>query len=252
MAAVIDAGLGGGKTTTKKTTTTTTQPKSTTPVGSVSTAVVAGRADPVPSSSVNTNNSYYTVSDGTNRTAVDSKTGSVVGGASGTVNTPTPEPSYGGSSGATQQQTVAVNNYYDDLLEAFMNESKAARDSMINAIMANLDSIKGTYRGQIQDITDEYDRLVNENEVRKDRARRVIRENQANRGQLDSGLGRQEQLNMNIGYDNITSNLNSARTKAVNDILALIAQAEAEAETNKANANNNYANSLLQFRLANS
>lgn len=157
----------------------------------------------------------------------------------------------GGSSGASYS-APAVNNYYNDLIAAFESESAAARDNAINAILRNLDALKGTYQGQIKDVQNEYQRLIDENELKKERARRVVRENQANRGQLDSGLGRQEQLNLDTDYNNITSNLNSAKTKAVNDIMNLIAQAEAEAETNKANIRNNYANSLLQFKLANS
>ena len=68
---------------------------------------------------------------------------------------------------------------------------------------------------------------------------------------IENLLKTQELLNQNVGYDKITSNLKSARAKAINDIYNLITQAEAEAESGKANINNNYANSLLQFRLAN-
>lgn len=166
--------------------------------------------------------------------------GSYYGGGSG-----------GGGGGSYEPVYEGSNNYYDDLMAAFMEQSAAARDAAIEAILKNLDAVKGSYKSQIEDVIAEYQKLVNQNEVAKDRARRVIRENQANRGQLDSGLGRQEQLDMNIGYDNITSNLNAARVKAVNDINNLIIQAEAEANTNKANVINNYNNALLEYRLAN-
>lgn len=163
---------------------------------------------------------------------------------------PTPKYSSGGGGGGGGYSEPS-NNYYNDLMSTFMSQSAAARDAAIEAIVKQLEATKGTYNSQIDDVNNEYSRLIDENEVRKDRARRVVRENQANRGQLDTGLGRQEQLNLNVGYDNITSNLKSANTKAVNDIMNLIAQAEAEAEANKANVRNNYTNSLLQFRLAN-
>jgi len=172
-------------------------------------------------------------------------------GNSNNNSTPATSSGGGGGGGGSTSYSAPVNNYYNDFLAAFSEQSAAARDEAIRAIMKNLDTVKGTYNNQIADVSDQYDRLVNENEVKKDRARRIIRENQANRGQLDSGLGRQELLNMNIGYDNITSNLNAARRKAINDIYNRITQAEAEAETNKANVRNNYANSMLQFRLAN-
>ena len=156
---------------------------------------------------------------------------------------------YGGGGGG--ESYSSGNDYYASLLASFESQAKQARDAAIAAIMKNLEATKGTYNNQIEEVKDKYGRLIDENEVKKYQARRVIRENQANRGQLDSGLGRQEQLNMNIGYDNQTSNLNSSRTRAVNDIMNLITQAEAEAENNKANIMNNYANQLLQFRLAN-
>lgn len=155
----------------------------------------------------------------------------------------------GGSSGGGGGGDTS--NYYNDLWNEFQKQSEAARDAAINAIMKNLESVRSAYNGQITTVGNDYDRQIDENELRKERARRVTRENQANRGQLESGLGRQELLNQNVGYDKITSNLKSARTKAINDIYNLITQAEAEAESGKANIRNNYANSLLQFRLAN-
>ena len=131
-----------------------------------------------------------------------------------------------------------------------MNE--AARQEAIDAILKNLDAVTGTYKDQIQQTIDEYAKLVNQNEVAKDRARRVVKENQANRGQLDSGMGRQERLNLDIGYDNKTADLNAARQQAVNEIYNLIAQAEAEAAANKASVNNQYDNAILQWQIANS
>jgi len=161
-------------------------------------------------------------------------------------------PSYSsGSYGYAPGSGDSGSDYYADLWDTFQKQSEAARDAAINAIMKNLESVRSAYNGQITAVGNDYDRQIDENELRKERARRVTRENQANRGQLESGLGRQELLNQNVGYDKITSNLKSARAKAINDIYNLITQAEAEAESGKANINNNYANSLLQFRLAN-
>lgn len=155
----------------------------------------------------------------------------------------------GGGGGGSSDGGYSYHDYFADLLAQFEKESKAARDAAIAAIMKNLEATKGTYNNQIEEVKGQYGRLIDENEVKKYQARRVIRENQANRGQLDSGLGRQEQLNMNVGYDKQTSNLNSSRTRAVNDIMNLITQAEAEAENQKANIMSNYANQLLQFKL---
>lgn len=142
-------------------------------------------------------------------------------------------------------------NYYDDLMKAFMERNDAQRQAAIDAILANLDSVKGTYKNRIQKVVDEYQQLINENEVNRERTRRMVRESQANRGQLNSGLGRQERLNLDATYDTNQANLNSARQNAVNEIYNLIAQAESEAKQNKAQVENNYANALLQWQLAN-
>lgn len=160
---------------------------------------------------------------------------------------------YGGSGEVNAEQSlVESQSFYDDLMAAFLEMNEAARQDAINAILKNLDAVKGTYKDQIQQTIDEYAKLVNQNEVAKDRARRVVKENQANRGQLDSGMGRQERLNLDIGYDNKTADLNAARQQAVNEIYNLIAQAEAEAASNKANINNQYDNAILQWKIANS
>ena len=160
---------------------------------------------------------------------------------------------YGGSSEVNAEQSlVESQSFYDDLMAAFLEMNEAARQDAIDAILKNLDAVKGTYKDQIQQTIDEYAKLVNQNEVAKDRARRVVKENQANRGQLDSGMGRQERLNLDIGYDNKTADLNAARQQAVNEIYNLIAQAEAEAASNKASINNQYDNAILQWQIANS
>lgn len=160
---------------------------------------------------------------------------------------------YGGNTGGnTEQSLVQSQSFYDDLMAAFLEMNEAARQDAIDAILKNLDAVKGTYKDQIQQTIDEYAKLVNQNEVAKDRARRVVKENQANRGQLDSGMGRQERLNLDIGYDNKTADLNAARQQAVNEIYNLIAQAEAEAASNKASINNQYDNAILQWQIANS
>lgn len=154
--------------------------------------------------------------------------------------------------GNTEQSLVQSQSFYDDLMAAFLEMNEAARQEAIDAILKNLDAVTGTYKDQIQQTIDEYAKLVNQNEVAKDRARRVVKENQANRGQLDSGMGRQERLNLDIGYDNKTADLNLARQQAVNEIYNLIAQAEAEAAANKASVNNQYDNAILQWQIANS
>lgn len=159
------------------------------------------------------------------------------------------EGSKGGSYGGVVGN--GTNNYYNDLMAMFMEQNEAARQSMIDAIFSNLGAVKGEYKQQIQNVIDEYQKLIDENEIARDRTRRRIRENQANRGQLDSGLGRQERLNLDTTYDTNNTNLQAAREKAIAEIQSLIAQAEAEANQNKAQVENNYNNALLEWQMAN-
>lgn len=271
MASVVQ-GLGGGKKTTTTTTpktnnnskssngskTTTTAPKTTTTTTSKPTKVYDAITGTTSTYKAPTNATEYANSKLTNNyniaTANNASANRVYDATLDSNNNitytkrdTTNNNNGGGSSGSSS----STSSYYDDLMAAFMEMNSANREAALEAILQNLEAVKGTYKQQIQNVNDEYDQLVNENEVKKDRARRVIRENQANRGQLDSGMGRQEMLDMNIGYDNITTNLKAAREKAVNEIYNLITQAEAEANTNKANVNNSYQNALLEWKLAN-
>lgn len=215
--------------------------------GSVSQAVVAGRADPIP------NTSGYTVYSGTNRATISPTTGKVTATASGAYNKPS---SGGGSSGGGSSprqiiETLSTDGYYNQLLDYFKDKNEEARSSAIKAIMQRLETLKGMYGTQMEDLDEEYQKLINQNEVQRYKSKGAIREALANRGQLDSGLGRQEQLYLDTKYGNQTSNLKAQKQKAKQDIQNLINQAIAEAEADKAETNNAYNNALLQYELAN-
>ena len=147
--------------------------------------------------------------------------------------------------------TASPTNYYNDMMAMFNDENEKARQQMLNAIQLQLDATKRAYQQQMASVGDEYDNLIDQNEVRKARAQRIMRENHANLGITGAGLGRQERLGLNIGYDNQTSNLGKAKQQAIDEIRNLIIQAEAQAENSKANANNSYNNAMLQWKLAN-
>lgn len=162
--------------------------------------------------------------------------------------------SSGGSTGGSARQTIetlSTNGYYDQLLDYFKDKNEEARNSAIAAIMQRLNTLKGMYGTQMEDLDEEYQKLINQNEVQRYKSKGAIREALANRGQLDSGLGRQEQLYLDTKYGNQTSNLKAQKQKAKQDIQNLINQAIAEAEADKAETNNAYNNALLQYELAN-
>lgn len=154
----------------------------------------------------------------------------------------------------TQANTISNlvrGGYYNELLDYFKDRNEEARNSAISAIMQRLNTLKGMYGTQMDDLDEEYQNLINQNEVQRYKSKGAIREALANRGQLDSGLGRQEQLYLDTKYGNQTSNLKAQKQKAKQDIQNLINQAIAEAEADKAETNNAYNNALLQYELAN-
>lgn len=148
-------------------------------------------------------------------------------------------------------EELSTDGYYNQLLDYFKDKNEEARNSAIAAIMQRLNTLKGMYGTQMEDLDEEYQKLINQNEVQRYKSKGAIREALANRGQLDSGLGRQEQLYLDTKYGNQTSNLKAQKQKAKQDIQNLINQAIAEAEADKAETNNAYNNALLQYELAN-
>lgn len=120
--------------------------------GSLSTAVVSGRVDAVPTSQAGTTNPYYTIYDGTNRKAVDSVTGKVTGGASGAKNTPTNyDPDYygptgggGGSSSADYgAQFSALADYYRQMFDAQEKARKEKEEATLRANKENANRAVG-------------------------------------------------------------------------------------------------------------
>jgi hypothetical protein len=76
-----------------------------------------------------------------------------------------------------------------------------------------------------------------------------MREALANRGQLDSGYGRQETLNMQTKFGNAINNINLQEAKAIQDIRNLIAQLQTEYEASRSSAINQ-SNSALASLLS--
>ena len=165
----------------------------------------------------------------------------------------TPLGNAGSNGGSRSAGTYVDPNQakMDELWALFQKQNEEARQNRLNAIMAQLQATKDAYGLQQRQIGDEYDKLVDQNEVRKYRAMRALRENQANRGIDTSGLGRQEGLLLDTNYNNKTIDIKRTKQQAIDEIANLMTQAEAEAANNKATVNDTYDNALLQWRLAN-
>lgn len=156
--------------------------------------------------------------------------------------------SYGGSSGGSGGSTVAetVPNYQQQLMDYFREQNEKARQSAIDAITQRVATQEGLYNTQIDDLSDQYQALRNQSEVERYKTRSALRESLANRGQLDSGYGRQENLIMDTQYGNAINSINMQEQKAKNDIRNLISQLKAEAEAEKNQINNQYNQAIAQ------
>ena len=220
--------LGGGgllkpKTSTNKTTTSSTKSKTPTAVVSPLSALgVKGTSYSKP-----TNTSSNTGDNGDNN----------VGNYSTPVTTTTSAASNSGTS-----------SYSQSLFDYFKEKNEKARQSSLDAILAKLKMGESQYNANIDNITDQYQALRNQSEVERYKSQRAIREALANRGQLDSGFGRQEQLELDTQYGNAINSLNTQETKAKNEVQNLIAQLRAEAELEKANIENQYNAAIENFK----
>lgn len=170
------------------------------------------------------------------------------GGSSG-VSTGNKGGSSGGkTSGSTIAQTTSpVNNYRQDLEDYFRKQNENARLTALDAIEARMRAQQGEYDAQMAGLGDQYQALRNQSEVERYKTRNALREAQANRGQLDSGYGRQEQLLMDTQYGNAINSINMQEQKAREDIRNSILQLKAEGEADKTEINNQYAKALQDY-----
>lgn len=138
-------------------------------------------------------------------------------------------------------------NNYQKLLDYFKQKNETARQSAIDSIVARVNALKGAYSDQMNSLGGQYQALRNQSEVERFKTRRALRESQANRGQLNSGYGRQENLIMDTQYGNAINSINMQEQSAMNELKNLIAQVVAEGEADKAEVNNQAALTVQQY-----
>lgn len=129
---------------------------------------------------------------------------------------PTTNTRAGGSTGGSQP---ATQSYNDALQDAIAAQAQAKRDAQIAALDAQLKRGIEDYDAQIAALDPIYQGYRNQSEVERYKAQKALRENQANRGALDSGLGRQEILDLNTNYGNNLNAINlqyQAEVDAIN------------------------------------
>ena len=154
-----------------------------------------------------------------------------------------------GTSNTSANTGASTSASYQKLLDYFKSKNEAARKSAIDAIRQRLKANEATYNYQLTDVANQYQALRNQSEVERYKARKALRESQANSGQLNSGFGRQENLLLNTNYGNNINSINLQEQSAVNDIKNLISQLKADAEADINQINNQYNQAIEEAML---
>jgi DNA primase len=121
-----------------------------------------------------------------------------------------------------------------------------ARKDAINAANTAIDQSAKTqvdrYNNSKTDINNDYQKLLNQNSVRQYKSRINQRESLANRGNLDSGLGRMENLQLNTIYGNNENDILNKRqseldnvANAINNVFSTASKQKADNQTNGLN-----------------
>lgn len=152
---------------------------------------------------------------------------------------PTNDPTYYGSGGGGGTSAADIQSAYND-------ELIQARDAELAALEARLQSSIDMYNQQLNQIKANYEGLRDQSELDRYKSRRALREALANRGQLDSGYGRQEALNADLGYSSQLNAINLQEQQANQEIQNQINQLKADNLANKANIRAKYAEALRQ------
>ena len=130
-----------------------------------------------------------------------------------TVSTPTATPTATPTSSSSnvssvQTSTTPQRDYYSELMAAINEQTRLNREAQIAALDAQLKRGLSDYDAQISALEPVYQQYRNQSEVERYKAQNALRENQANRGALDSGLGRQEVLDLQTNYGNNLNTIN--------------------------------------------
>ena len=153
----------------------------------------------------------------------------------------------GSSSGSSSSGGSVAYNPQQDILNAYKQRMEDARAATLRSIDLRLQNNIGQYEQALKDASDQYQALRNQSEVERYKTRASMREALANRGQLDSGFGRQETLELNTKFGNAINNINLQEQAYKNSIQNAIAQLKAEAEAEKASAINQYNASIAEI-----
>lgn len=123
---------------------------------------------------------------------------------------------------------------YEMYLQQLEAERQKRIDAIKNAIRAQVEQMVNDYEGQRAEIRQNYQALKNQSELERFKQGKMLRESLANRGALDSGAGRQEQLAMQNNYGNALNSINMAEQRDMNELNRAIANARAQGRMQEA------------------
>lgn len=147
--------------------------------------------------------------------------------------TTTAKPTYsnGGSTGGYYEEGPSL---YDQYLAQLEEERQRRVAAIKDSIRAQVEMSISGYESQRPEIKENYKTLKNQSELERYNQGRMLRESQANRGALDSGAGRQEQLAMQNNYGNALNSINQAEQKDLNALSRAIEDVRAQGRMQEA------------------
>ena len=123
-------------------------------------------------------------------------------------------------------------------------------EANIAAIRSQVEQATNKYQGQLDALPGTYQPLKNQSEVERYKAMRALRETQANRGALDSGAGRQENLDMSTNYSNRLNQINLQEQAEADAIRRAIADVRSQGDLQIANAQSSASVEALRNNIA--
>ena len=141
-------------------------------------------------------------------------------------------------------------DYYGQLQAMIAEMQRQQMEANIAAIRSQVEQATNKYQGQLDALPGTYQPLKNQSEVERYKAMRALRETQANRGALDSGAGRQENLDMSTNYSNRLNQINLQEQAEADAIRRAIADVRSQGDLQIANAQSSASVEALRNNIA--
>ncbi|WP_303016157.1 hypothetical protein [Holdemania massiliensis] len=172
-------------------------------------------------------------------------------GASYGNKTPTQSrPKVTSSGGGGGSYGYSAPDYYGQLQAMIAEMQRQQMEANIAAIRSQVEQATNKYQGQLDALPGTYQPLKNQSEVERYKAMRALRETQANRGALDSGAGRQENLDMSTNYSNRLNQINLQEQAEADAIRRAIADVRSQGDLQIANAQSTASVEALRNNIA--